>query len=845
MQDKTIFLIDSNSFCYRAYYAIRNLSTSQGFPTGAIYGFSTFLKRLLTEEKPDYLACCFDSKAKTFREEKFPEYKAHRPPMPDDLKVQIEKIKEVIAAFRIKSFELAGFEADDIIATLAKTFDKPGYKVYIVTSDKDMLQLVNQRINIYNPLKKPVEIIDEIKVKEKFGVTSVQIIDYLALAGDATDNIPGVRGIGDKTAVKLITDFGSVDNLLKKSARIESDSVRMKIEEQKQNMLLSRELATLDQKVPVKVSLEDIQVKKPDESKLFELFKEFEFKSLLKNLAPQAQNESELSQRQEIELNILLDAVLQEKELLLYLNTNSNDLYLASPKHFSKVSKINKQVKEILADPNIKKISDDLKAIKVFLFGQGIDLAGLNLDLKIAFYLIDSGRSDYSLEALSFDYFKRIADRETITPNQAFGLIDELRFVEQDLKRKNLDKLFSDIEMPLLEVLADLEISGVKIDTELLKDFSVKLDKQLKKLTQDIFKLAKREFNINSPKQLSQVLFEELKLPIKKRRKSHPSTDEAVLRILAIDYPICDHLLEFRQLKKLKDTYIDVLPTLIDKQDKIHTSFNQTVTQTGRLSSSNPNLQNIPIKTDMGAQVRRAFIPSKKSGFLLSADYSQIELRILAHLSGEKNLIEAFTNNLDIHSHTASLVFDLKEADVDEALRNMAKRVNFGIIYGISPFGLARDLRISQEEANEFIENYFLRYPKVKEFMQSCIESARKDGFVSTIMERRRYLPEINSKNMHLRSFAERQAINMPVQGSAADLIKKAMLDIYREFKTQNFSSKMVLQVHDELVFDCDKDELEQIIPLVKDKMENAVKLRVAVKVDMKQGKNWLETESV
>ncbi len=844
MKKEKIFLIDAHSFCYRAYYALPQLATSKGMPTGAIYGFTTFISRILKEEAPDYLAICFDAGRETFRTEKFSDYKAHRPKMPDELKVQLDKIKELIRAFNLTSFEYGGFEADDIIATLAKEFSDKGFSVFIVTGDKDMYQLVDKNIKIYSA-GKSAEIIDAKKVEEKFGIKPKQVVDFLALAGDATDNIPGAKGIGEKTAAKLIAEFNSLDNLLKHLDKLTSISERKKIEDSRENIFMSRDLAKLHFEVPIKISVDELKVRVPDQDKLIALFKEFEFKSLLKGLdAPKLSQEDESKREVCPQIDKLADEVTKKKELLLYYD-EKDGIYLASPSYLFNLKKIDDQAKKILTDSGIKKISDDLRRVKIELLKKEVDLNGLYLDFGIAFYLLDSGRSDYSLASLALGYLDKIVDNQYLSPKQAFSLMDDLRFVEDELNKRDQSPLFFEIEMPLLGVLADIELTGVKIDKEFLNELSAKLEKKINSLKKEIINLAGRDFNINSPKQLSQVLFEELKLPIKKRRKSHASTDEEVLRYLAVEYPICQRILEFRQLMKLKTTYIDVLPTLIDKNDKIHTSFNQTVTQTGRLSSSNPNLQNIPIKTDIGREVRRAFIASFKNGILLSADYSQIELRILAHLSEEKNLIDAFKNDLDIHSYTASLIFSIEQEEVDDVKRDIAKRVNFGIIYGISPFGLAKDLSIPVEEANEFIENYFLRYPKVKEFMNYSIESCRKDGFISTILGRRRYLPAINSKNMQMRSFAERQAINMPVQGSAADLIKKAMLDIFQEFKDKKFSSKMVLQVHDELVFDCVKEELEKIIPIIKDKMENAFKLIVPIKVDMKKGKNWLELEEV
>ena len=842
MGNKRLFLIDATAFCYRAFYALKGLATSFGQPTNAIYGFVNILNKILKEKKPDYLAVCFDVSRDTFRRKKFAEYKIQRPPMPDGLSSQIPLIKEVISAYNIKIFEKKGFEADDIIATLTKKAKKEGLSVTIVSSDKDILQLVDKDVEVFSPYKDEGVTYDADKVHERFGVAAQKITDIIALMGDDADNIPGVPGIGEKTAVELIRNFGSLEKLLNNVDKIKQEKIKKAITENLEKIKLNNELALLDKDIDLELDLDNLKTSSPDYKELFRLFKGLEFKRLLKDL-PVEEEKEESFKVEAIEDKQLKDTFGTSYELALY-GFNPQDLIFNIKDRFFHLNNLGADAKNMLSGTEIKKIGHDLKNIKVSLAKDNIILNGLYFDVMIAAYLLNPSKPEYSLADIAWDYLVKSVG-ETLDNQKAIDLIIRLKpKLEKELHDKALFKLFSELEMPLVGVLAEMELAGIKLDLKVLDELSKNIEKRLIKLIEDIYDLSGTEFNINSPKQLREILFEKLKLPVVKRNKTGPSTDEEVLRALADKHKLPALLLEYRQLMKLKNTYIDTLPELIDKKTgRIHTSFNQTGTETGRLSSSNPNLQNIPIKTDIGKNIRRSIIASEKENYLLACDYSQIELRILAYLAGDKNLIRAFKENKDIHKATAALIYGLEEKDITDQMREVAKRVNFGIIYGLTSYGLSRDLGISVDEAQSFIDAYFLRYPQVKEYIDEQIKRAQKDGFVTTILGRRRYLPEIKNKNMAIRQFAERQAVNTPIQGSASDLIKLAMIHIHEEIKKRNLESKMVLQIHDELVFDVPEKELDELVGLVKDRMENVLKLEVPIKVDIKKGRNWLETE--
>ncbi len=844
MTKPKLFLIDATALCYRAFYAIRSLSTSFGQPTNAIYGFINMLNKILKEKNPQFLAVCFDVSRDTFRLKKFAEYKIKRPPMPDELSAQIPLIKEVISAYGVTIFEQEGYEADDIIATLARKAKEEGISTTIVSSDKDMLQLVDEDTAVFSPYKDEGIIYDEKKVSERFGIGPERITDIVALMGDDVDNIPSVPGIGEKTAVALIKEFGSSEKLLSNIDKIKSEKIKTAIKNNIDTIKLNKELAVLDKKIDLDFNLDKLKLTEPNHQELFRLFKFLEFKKLLKNLEARENKTPDNIWVDTFQDKELKDLISPQDELVL-CGDNLGSLIFHARGKFFRITHPGANLKAILSNPQIKKIGHDLKKINVSLAKQDTVLDGLYFDTMVAGYLINPSKSGYNLNDLAWDYLDGLLKSDSMNNVEAVNIIKQLKpKLERELRDKSLFNLFTEIEMPLVEVLAQMELTGIKLDLEILNKLSKDLEERLIKLIEDIYEISGCQFNINSPKQLRDILFEKLKLPIIKRSKTGPSTDEEVLRKLANKHKLPALLLEYRQLTKLKSTYIDALPDLVDpKTGRIHTSFNQTATETGRLSSSEPNLQNLPIKTDLGRNIRRAVIAFSKDSYLFSCDYSQVELRILAHLSKDKNLISAFKDNKDIHKITASLIYGLEGKDITESMRDTAKRVNFGIIYGLTSFGLSRDLGISVDEAQGFIEAYFSRYPKVKDYAQEQITRAKKEGFVTTILGRRRYIPEINNKNQSIRLLAERQAINTPIQGSASDLIKLAMVKIHEQIKINALKTKMIIQIHDELVFDVFKEEMAEFVDLAMDKMENVLELDVPIKVDIKKGKNWLEME--
>jgi DNA polymerase-1 len=884
MSKTRLFLIDGNSFCYRAFYAIRPLTNSKGQSTNAVYGFVTMLNKLIADEKPDMLAVAFDMKAPTFRHKKYDEYKIHRKPMPDELASQMSYIRQLVRAYNVPVYEMEGYEADDLLATVAVKAEDKGIDTFIVTGDKDALQLVDSHIKVYSTHKEGL-IYDAAKVKEAYGVGPDRMVDIMALMGDATDNIPGVHGIGEKTAVELISEFGSLDNLLKNADKIKGEAKKKAIKENEKMAVLSRELAVLDTKVPVKVDFKELELKEPDQPALLELFKELEFKSFLKNMSPKGK----LDSRYELvddgkKLKKIIDGLKDSKEFVFDCETTSEDPMLAKlvgisfswkvgEVHYVPFNKYNdvdevlRELKPVFESPRIKKVGQNIKYEYIVLSNYGTSLKGISFDTMVASYLINPSKLNHNLEDISFDYLNHKMTtpiEELIGKGKNAITMDKvdvekvckyccedsdvtmrLKYVlEKELASRDLEELFHKVEIPLIEVLATMEINGVSIDRDYLSELSLDMEKKLDKLTGRIYKIAGEEFNINSPKQLSKILFEKLKLPVVKKTKTGVSTDEEVLTKLAAEHELPALLLEYREIAKLKSTYADALPNLINPNTgKVHTSFNQTVTATGRLSSSEPNLQNIPIKTGEGRKIRKAFVAGSGDSVLISADYSQIELRVLAHLSGDKALAEAFKEGRDIHSYTASLVFGVEEKEVAPEMRGMAKTVNFGIIYGMSPYGLSQSLKIDVDKAKDFIDAYFERYPDVRQYLEGLVAEARENGYVTTILGRRRHIPEINSQDMRLRSFAERTAINTPIQGSAADIIKVAMISIGE--KIAGMGSRMIMQVHDELVFDVPKSEADKMCRIIKSGMENVIKLRVPVEAHIEMGPNWLDMEKV
>ncbi len=838
-------MIDATAFCYRAFYAIRELATSSGEPTNAVYGFLRMFQKIIKEHKPQLLGVCFDISRKTFRQEKDAEYKSNRPEMPDGLRGQISVIKEIIRAYGVPIFEAEGFEADDIIATLAHKAKSLGILTTIISSDKDLLQLVDDEVNVLSPQKDEEIIFDTAKVQERFGLKPAQIVDLVAFIGDAVDNIPAIKGISEKKAVEMLAAFGSVEGVLKNLDKVSPEKVKSAIGENIERIRLNRELADLRKEMDLDFAPEKLKVPEPDYKKLFKLFKRLEFKALLKDL-PVADESAE------VDVQALPPAEFRKmaEELgELFLDGSGADSILFGLKHkLFKVEKVSAAaITAVLADPRIKKTGHDLKKIKYFFKQEGAALEGIFFDTMIAAYVVNPSKSGYSLEDIAWDYLGKSFKAESLNPAQRLALIQELRpKLEKEIEDKSLANLFSRIEMPLVEILGEMEAEGIKIDLKLLKHLSGDLENRLAKLIEEIYGACGCQFNINSPKQLREVLFEKLKLRVIKRTKSGPSTDEEVLTKLAGEHELPRKLLEYRQLAKLKSTYIDALPEMVDAQTgRIHTSFNQTGTETGRLSSSNPNLQNLPAKTALGRRIREAIIAFSPDSVLLSCDYSQIELRILAHFSQDRALISAFNEDKDIHRQTAAKIYGVEEKDVSDAMRNSAKAINFGIIYGLSSYGLSRDLNIKVEDAQRFIDAYFVTYPGVKIYIEEQIARAEKDGFVTTISGRRRYLPDVKNKNQAIRQFAQRQAVNTPIQGSASDLIKMAMVKIYNQMRLEKPDAAMILQVHDELVFNVALSGLKSFSAMVKGNMENVLKLDVPVKVDIKAGKNWSEMEAV
>ncbi len=889
---KKLFLIDGHSLLYRAYYAIQNLSNSKGEPTNAIYGFMTMIQKMIRDNQPDYFAVCFDRPEQTHRSKKFEDYKAHRKPMPEDLIQQIEPIKEFCRAMKFPIYEMPGYEADDVLATLAVRGAKKGYEIFIVTGDKDAMQLVNDEIKIYNPHKELV--IDREAVKKRWdGLGPEKVIEIMALMGDASDNIPGVPGIGEKTATKLIHQFGSVEGLIKNRDKISSKSQKALIEEHEKSLLLSHELVTVDTDVPVKEAWDEMKLEGPDEPRLVEFLKRYEFRNQLKEYASAAapsQPEEKRDYRTVESKKDLADLLEElEKAGAFSVDTETTSVHPVSAKlvglsfsikplqawyipvksehtqHGLPIKEVLAAVKPLLENPKLKKYGQNVKYDWMVLRCHGIEVRGIAFDTMIASYLINPIKLNHNLDDISMEYLnvRKIPTsdligsgaKQTSMADVPVEKITEYACEDADcvmrlvpvlrakLEENKLMKLFENVEMPLALAIGAVELNGVKLDIDYLAKLSKECGEDLEKLTKEIHGLAGGEFNINSPKQLAEVLFERLKLPVVRKTKTGYSTDVSVLEKLAPAHDLPRKMLEYRERSKLKSTYLDALPEMIRPETGlVHTSYHQTTTATGRLSSSDPNLQNIPIRTEQGRLIRKAFIPRPDKGhkrLILSADYSQIELRVLAHLSGDPQLVKAFQEERDIHRFTATLLYGVKEAEVTREMRDLAKVINFSIIYGKTAYGLSQDLQISISEAEKFIQNYFKRYGQVKDYLDGELALARKQGYLTTLLGRRSFFPDIHSKNANIRQFAERSAINAPIQGSAADLIKLAMITIQKALEDQGLSSRMIMQVHDELVFDAREDEMTVLEPMVRRHMEESYSLRVPLRVDVRKGASW------
>jgi len=896
---KTLYLIDGSSYIFRAFFGVRQqLSTSKGFPTNALYGFINMIQKVIRDEKPDYLVVAFDSPEKTFRHELYTEYKANRDAPPEELAQQFPFFEPLVEAYGLSSLRRPGFEADDIIGTLAKKGEQAGLEVSIVSGDKDMMQLISPNVHMLDTMKNKKFV--DADVIEKFGVGPGQVIEVMGLMGDSSDHIPGVAGVGPKTAAELIQKFGSIKSLYERIDEVEKKKVKEKLERDKDNALMSRELVTININMDIEFKLDDMKLRKFDNAQLRKMFEEFEFTSFIDGLEDAVSEPGKVDtlvvdrpvvDRSEYEtilteesLDRLLKNLVKKKTFAFDMETTSKrpvwaravgisfsfeegkacylpltHRYLGVPSQLG-LEIVFERLKPILENEHIKKCGHNIKYDLIVLANEGVFLKGIDSDTMIASYLLNPSSRGHGLDALSLEHFghKNLTYKEMVGTGKKEVGFDEVEIeratsyaaedsdmtwrlksrLEPRLKDYTL-KLYQKMELPLLEVLAEMEINGVHVDRKHLTELSSDLDNKLRLLEIAIYALADETFNINSPKQLSVILFEKMKLPVIKKTKTGFSTDVSVLEQLADEHELPEKILTYRQLAKLKSTYVDALPEeIFKKSGRVHTSFNQTVAATGRLSSSNPNLQNIPIRSDMGKAIRKAFT-AEGDGMLLSADYSQVELRILAHLSGDEALRSAFEKGEDIHSRTAAEIFGSSIDNVDEESRRMAKAVNFGIVYGLSAFGLSRQLKISQRDARDFIDQYFGLYKNVKVYMENTVSEARKNGYTLTLFNRRRYLPDLNSKNRQVREGAERVAINSPIQGTAADLIKVAMIQLSHHIRDMKLQSKMILQVHDELVFECPVEEKTKMESLVKNEMEGACKLSVPLVVDMGWGKNW------
>lgn len=889
-KEKTLYLIDGSAYIYRAYHAIRSLTNSKGLPTNAAFGFTRTLLKLIEDRAPEYLAMFFDAKGPTFRHEIYKEYKANRPPMPDDLSIQIPYIKDITNGFNMPVIEMSGYEADDLIGTISRAAEKAGFHVVMVTGDKDFMQLVTDKITIWDPMKD--KIIDAEAIQKTFGVEPLQIIDIMGLTGDTADNIPGVPGIGPKTAIDLIKTYQSMELLYERIDTVKKKKLHENLVKYKDQAFLSRELVTINTSLPLSFNPEEFKSKTPDNNILSRLFKDLEFRQL-QQAFPRKSDLSKKNYKTVFNIDEISDLVNNlERAGLFVLDTETTSVnpmqarlvglsfsskpdeafYIPCGHDYPGVpdqpglDEVLNLLKPVLENPDIKKIGQNIKYDRIVLARHGINLSGVVFDTMLASYLLNPSKRAHNLDQIALDFL----DHRTITYSEVTGgkgkkgscfshvpIEKAMPYACEDaditlmaynvlnpmLKEARLEELFEKVEMPLISVLMKMEMTGIGIDKEKLSSLSKSFEHQLEGLEDRIFAIAGEEFNINSSQQLGRILFEKLKLPVQKKtkKKTAYSTDVDVLTTLAEQHELPVIILRYRSLSKLKSTYTDALLELIHPETgRIHTSFNQTVTATGRLSSSDPNLQNIPVRTDEGREIRTAFIP-RKGWSILSADYSQIELRILAHYSNDQILIKAFQDDEDIHTRTAAEVFQVFPSFITPELRQQAKVINFGIVYGMSAYGLSKELGISRKMATTYIENYFARYKGVKEFIDRTIKDAKQTKKTSTLLGRIRLLPDINSPNKNVREFAERTAVNTPIQGTAADLIKVAMINVDAALRAKNLKTAMLLSVHDEIVFEAPPDEIDLIQELVKNIMEEVWDLKVPLKVNVSCGINWAE----
>jgi DNA polymerase-1 len=927
--DKKLFLLDAMALIYRAHFAFSKTPriNSKGMNTGAALGFTNSLLEILKKEKPTHIGVAFDTSAPTFRHEEFPAYKAQREEQPEDIRVAIPYVKKIVKAFNIPVLILDGFEADDIIGTIAKQAGEDGFKVYMMTPDKDYAQLVTENVFLYKPafMGNGVDVLGIEEVKKKFDIDKVeQVIDILGLQGDAVDNIPGIPGVGAKTAIKFLKQYGSVEGLLEHTDELKG-KMKEKVEANKEQALLSKKLATIKIDVPLAYEPDKLTLDDPNEEALKELFEELEFRTLMKRVLGEepvasskssakvdpaqmsmftdtpeeaAEKEEEPEERRTLANTKhqyhLIDTLELREDLITYLSiqdefcfdTETTDLeptdaelvglafsyvageayYVPFPADQKEAQKIADEFKEVLENEDITKIGQNLKYDIQVMRNYGIRVKGKMFDTMLAHYLLDP-ETRHNMDVMAENYLNYtpvsiteligkkglkqgnmrdvpVEDVVEYAGEDADITLQLKHILEKEIKENNLESLLHDVEEPLSYVLAEMEYEGVKIDKDALAKMSKELETAALEAQEKIFELAGQEFNIASPKQLGEILFDKMKLvdKPKKTKTGQYATGEEILSKLANEHEIADKILEFREYQKLKSTYVDALPKLISKKDgRVHTDYRQAVAATGRLSSNNPNLQNIPIRTEKGRLIRKAFVPRDENYQLMAADYSQIELRIMAAFSQDEAMMEAFKNGRDIHATTAAKVFGVDLEDVDPGMRRKAKEVNFGIIYGISAFGLAQNLNISRTEASDIIKAYFKEFPKVHDYMEKVKEEARANEYVTTILGRKRWLRDINSRNQTIRGYAERNAINAPIQGSAADMIKIAMINIQKWMEKENLKSKMIMQVHDELIFDAHKDEIDKLKDKVVDLMKNAMELDVPMEIGVGIADNWSE----
>lgn len=887
-----LFLVDGNSYIHRAYHALPVMITTKGEQVNAVYGFIRMILKILKKDKPDFLIICLDHPSKTFRHAGYADYKATRKETDSELKSQFPIVREFLAAFNVKYFEKEGYEADDLIATIAKKAGENSIKTIVVSGDKDILQLVDDSVEVLNEGKKIL--FTKEKVLEEYGVNPKQLADVFTIAGDAVDNIKGIKGIGEKTAVKLIAEHGSLENLISNTGGL-SKKLADDLNSSRELIEMNRMLVRLDDKVPVDIDFEEARAEKINFTNAFQLLRRYEFMKLIDEIAAKADISScegsgfriitsrddfdgfikKLSGAEAFSFEILSEnedaagspaagiSFTLSKQDSYYFPLSHN--YLGCPEQLKREFLFSK-LKDVFENENIKKYAHDIKRFAVMLKKLDIALGGINFDTSIASYCLNPSGKSHALNSLSVEYLNsqlisidavvkkekglqeighadinNAAKYSCMNSSAVFCLVEVLK---KKLEEKNLYGLFAEMEMPLIEILAGMEMAGIEVDKAYLDDLSGEFEKLLRGLEKDIYGISGAEFNINSPKQLAFIMFDKMKMQSSKKTKTGFSTGEEVLKSLESSSPLPGKILEYRELQKLKSTYIDVLLKSADSESRIHTTFNQAVTATGRLSSTEPNLQNIPVKTEIGRKIRKAFV-SKQGCVFISGDYSQIDLRSLAHLSGDVNLVKAFNRGEDIHNSTASEIFEVPVDKVTPELRRIAKVINFGIIYGMSAYGLAQTLNIPQGKAQEYIEGYLKKYSGVKAWMDNTIKTAREKKYVTTFMNRIRYLNEIDSKNPQVRNFAERIALNAPVQGTSADIIKAAMIKLKNKLEEKKMKTRMLIQVHDDLLFEAPEDEVVDAVASIKYEMENAVKLSVPVLVDMKKGKNWRDMEKI